>query len=74
MAMHKNYVRTTIELSADVLETLQKEIGIKSKSEIVRLALDEMLGKIRRAKLIALKGKIHLDVDWEELRNRDLLK
>ncbi len=64
-----------VTLSKDeLLKDLILETGIRSKNLIVRQALEEMLLRIRREKLKALRGKLQLDVNLEAIRKRDLIQ
>lgn len=48
-----------------------KETGAKTKSELIKNVLQAELDRIKRKRLLTMKGKINLDIDLDELRDRD---
>jgi Arc/MetJ family transcription regulator len=65
-------MRTTLNISADVLGEIAKLSGVKCKTEIIDRALQEMLNRLRRQKLKGAWGKIGIDLDVRKLRQREL--
>lgn len=65
-------MRTTLNISADVLGEIAKLSGVKSKTAIINTALREMLDRLRRQKLKGAWGKIAVDLDLRKLRQREL--
>lgn len=63
-------MRTTIELPDGLIERAMKVAGAKSKSQLVKEALEEMIKRNQRLKLLTFKGKIDLGIDLDELRKR----
>jgi hypothetical protein len=61
-------MRTTLNISSDVLGEISKISGIKSKTAIIDRALSEMLDRLRRQKLKGAWGKINVDLDVRKLR------
>ena len=47
-----------------------KVTGAKTKSQVIKDALQEQINRSKRKKLIALKGTIDLDIDLDTLRDR----
>ena len=50
------HMRTTITLDRDVLDVLQKETGLKSKSKAVLRAVEDFLRRRRLKKVLARSG------------------
>ena len=63
-------MRTTLDVDEELLEGVVKATGQKTKSGAVHLALEDYLRRFRLRKLLALQGKLDLDVDdWYEFRH-----
>jgi hypothetical protein len=65
-------MRTTLNISEDMLEEISRLSGVKCKTEIIDRALREMLDRLRRQKLKGAWGKIAIDLDVQKLRRREL--
>ena len=65
-------MRTTLNISENVLGEIAKLSGVKCKTAIIDKALHEMLGRLRRQKLKGAWGKIAIDLDVRKLRQREL--
>lgn len=65
-------MRTTLNISADVLGEIARLSGVKNKTAIIDRALHEMLNRLRRQKLKGAWGKIAVDLDVRKLRRREL--
>jgi Arc/MetJ family transcription regulator len=65
-------MRTTLNISSDVLGEIARLSGVKSKTAIIDKALHEMLNRLRRQKLKGAWGKIAIDLNVRELRHREL--
>ena len=63
-------MRTTLSLD-DVLIKELMEVT-KAKTEAIHLAISEFVRRKKLEGLKALSGKIHLDLDWRELEEREL--
>ena len=69
--MHKIlHMRTTLDLPQDLIEDVMKLTGAKTKSEAIITALQDLVNKQKRMKLLAYKGKLDLDIDLDVLRKR----
>ena len=69
-------MRTTLNISDILINDLMLETGEKNKTRMIKTALEEMLRNIRRKKLIAMSGKLELDLTKEELideRKKDMI-
>lgn len=63
-------MRTTIELSEQLVRKAQKACGAKTKTMAIVLGLQELIHKAEIEKLRKLKGKISLAIDLTKSRNR----
>ena len=63
-------MRTTLNISENVLVEISRLSGVKCKTEIIDMALREMLNRLRRQKLKGAWGKIAIDLDVHKLRRR----
>jgi len=64
-------MRTTLDLPDGLIDKAMKISGAKTKSQLVTEALEEMINRSQRLKLISFKGKIDLDIDLDQLRERE---
>lgn len=63
-------MRTTIEIPEELLKEVMKITGATTKSQAIKLALEEKIAITKRKRLIAMKGSIDLDLDFDVLRDR----
>jgi len=63
-------MRTTVDLPDGLLEKAMKISGAKTKSHLVTEVLKDMIKRHERLKLLTFKGKIDLDIDLDNLRER----
>ena len=66
-------MRTTLIIPEDLIKELMKETGETSKTRLVRRSLEDMLMRVRRESLKRLRGRVHLDLDLDSVRRKDLL-
>ena len=64
-------MRTTIEIPDNLLNEAMKLTNIKTKTELIRQALQNLITQARVARLKDYYGKINLSIDLETLRLRD---
>jgi hypothetical protein len=67
-------MRTTINVKDGLLDALMERTRVRSKTKAIELAIQEYLGKKAIEDLIALSGKIHVDLDWEKEEERELVE
>ena len=63
-------MRTTLDLSETLIKEAMKITHISTKTEVIKTALEQM---IRKEKISGLKkyfGKLDLELDLDQLRNR----
>ena len=63
-------MRTTLDLPEDLLEKAMSLSQIKTKTQVITLALQEMIRKAEISDLKKFKGKLDLDIDLDVIRDR----
>lgn len=63
-------MRTTLDIPKELIEEVMKITNAKSKSDAVKIALQEILLREERLKLLKYKGKVDLNIDLKTLRQR----
>jgi len=61
-------LRTNIELDERLVNEAMKLTHIKTKKELVNYAIEELVGKIKRRKILDLEGKVEWTGDLSEMR------
>ncbi len=61
-------MRTTLDIPEELFREAQSLLGFKSKTDVVIFSLRELIRQKRLAELIALSGKIDLDIDLPRSR------
>lgn len=61
-------MRTNIEIDKELIEEILDKTAIKTKKEVVDIALREFLRKIKLRELSELKGKISWEGNLDEMR------
>lgn len=67
-------MRTTLTIDDCIVRDLVKQTGAKNLVEAVRTAIRDYLIQRKKNRLFDLFGKIDLDVDINEFRNREVQK
>lgn len=64
-------MRTSIDLDDNLLEEAFRLTNVKTKKEIVNMALKELIRNRKKRNLLDLSGKIEFreDYDYKQLRN-----
>jgi len=65
-------MRTTLSLDDGLVRELMKITEAKTKTEAIHLAISEFIRRKKIEGLLALEGKVPIDVDWRELEEREL--
>jgi Arc/MetJ family transcription regulator len=65
-------MRTTLSLDEGLIKELMAVTGAKTKIEAIHLAISEFVRRKKLEGLKSLSGKIHIDLDWRELEEREL--
>jgi metal-responsive CopG/Arc/MetJ family transcriptional regulator len=63
-------MRTTIEIPQELIEEAMKLSEAKTKSQLIKEALEEKINIIKRKRLLTFKGSIDLEIDLDILRDR----
>ena len=63
-------MRTTLDIPANLIEEAMKVTGAKTKSQLIKMALEEQILKAKRQRLLTFKGVIDLDIDLDVSRDR----
>jgi len=63
-------MRTTIEIPQELIEEAMKLSEAKTKSQLIKEALEEKINTIKRKRLLTFKGSIDLEIDLDILRDR----
>ncbi len=64
-------MRTTLDLPEKLLNEAMKVSHIDTKTGVIIKALEELIRKSAIADLKQYKGKINLEIDLDEIRDRD---
>ena len=62
-------MRTTLNLSNELIDKLMLTTGIHNKTKIIHLALEEYLRKLKRKKISDKFGKIEIDENVLKMRD-----
>ena len=68
--MEYSEMRTTLDLPEDLLIKAMSLSQIKTKTQVITTALQEMIRKSEISDLKNFKGKVDLDIDLNTLRGR----
>lgn len=68
--MQDEVMRTTLDLPEDLLEKAMSVSHIKTKTQVITLALQEMIRKSEISDIKKFKGKVNLDIDLDVIRDR----
>lgn len=64
-------MRTTLTLDDEFIDKLMQITGEKNYAAAIRHALESYLTQARKEKVLALRGKVQIDNNWQELRQLD---
>jgi metal-responsive CopG/Arc/MetJ family transcriptional regulator len=65
-------MRATLNIPDDLLAEVQKISGEKSKTKAITTAMQEFIKQKKIKELIALKGKVQIDYDWQKEEELEL--
>jgi Arc/MetJ family transcription regulator len=60
--------KTNIDLNDRILKEAGKLTHMKTKKEIVNYAMEELVKRLRRKKILELEGKVKWEGDLDEMR------
>ncbi|OIN90612.1 MAG: hypothetical protein AUJ20_14110 [Comamonadaceae bacterium CG1_02_60_18] len=64
-------MRTTITIDDNLANELMHTTQKKSITEAIRTALDSYLTDLRKQKILALRGQVQMEDNWQQLRQLD---
>ena len=67
-------MRISLNIDDDVLPEVMKMTGQVNRSEAIRIALNDYLKRQRKNRLLALRGKVDIEDNWEQLRDLEKLE
>lgn len=65
-------MRITIQIDDEVLTDLMKLTEASTKTEAVRIALNDYIRVQRKQQLLSLRGNLDLSDNWRELRGLEV--
>ena len=65
-------MRATLNIPDELIAEVQNITGAKSRTKAVVTAVQEFIRKKRMEQLLALKGRIEIDYDWEREEKAEL--
>lgn len=65
-------MRATLNIPDELIAEVQNITGAKSRTKAVVTAVQEFVRKKRMEELLALKGRIEIDYDWEREERLEL--
>ena len=63
-------MRTTLDLPEELVTEAKAILGFKSKTETIVFALNEIVRRRRRQELVAMFGKVKIEIDLDKSRRR----
>lgn len=63
-------MRTNIVLDDDLITKAMNYTGLRTKKEVVQFALQEIIIRRERKKILDLQGKVHWEGNLDEMRRR----
>ena len=63
-------MRTTLDLPEDLVNEAKELLGFKSKTDTIVYALTELVRRKKREQLVAMFGKVKIDIDLDRSRRR----
>ncbi|MBI5185790.1 MAG: type II toxin-antitoxin system VapB family antitoxin [Nitrospinae bacterium] len=65
-------MRATLNIPDELLSEVQKLSGEKSKTKAIVIAMEEFIRQKKVKELLALRGKIRIDYDWQKEEELEL--
>jgi Arc/MetJ family transcription regulator len=62
-------MKTTLNISKELLEEAIRLSGVRTKTEVVNKALENLIRKQKIERIIQRSGKVEFLSDWEEARH-----
>jgi len=65
-------MRVTLNIPDDLISEVQRHSGQKSKTRAIVMAMEEYVRRQQMQALIALRGKVQIEYDWEREETLEL--
>ena len=65
-------MRTTLNVNDKTLQKVMALTGAKNRSQAINLVLQDFVKRERLQKLLDLRGMLHLENNWNDLREMEL--
>ncbi|MBD3375781.1 type II toxin-antitoxin system VapB family antitoxin [candidate division KSB1 bacterium] len=63
-------MRTTLDIPEELLSEAMKVTGARTKTKVIKQALEDIIRKHKIQKIKTFRGKLELDLDLDMLRKR----
>ncbi|MGA1826484.1 MAG: type II toxin-antitoxin system VapB family antitoxin [bacterium] len=63
-------MRTTLDLPEDLIKEAMEATHIRTKTQVIITALEQLIRKSKIANLKKFKGQVELDIDLDSIRGR----
>jgi metal-responsive CopG/Arc/MetJ family transcriptional regulator len=67
-------MRASLNIDDSMLAEVMQVTGKKNRSVAIRMALAAYLKQQRKNKVLALRGKVKIENNWQELRELEMLE
>lgn len=65
-------MRATLCIPDELIDEVQRLSGKKSKTQAIVTVMEEYVRRRKMEDLLALRGKVEIDLDWEREENLEL--
>ena len=65
-------MRATLNIPDDLISEVQRLSGQKSKTNAIVVAMEDYVRRQKMQALLALRGKVHIEYDWEREEELEL--
>ncbi len=65
-------MRATLNIPDDLMAEVQRVSGQKSKTKAIVTVMEDYVRRQKMQALLALRGKVHIEYDWEREEEREL--
>jgi hypothetical protein len=70
--MEVQIMRATLNIPDQIMSEVQQLTGQKSKTNAIVHVMEEFIRRKKVEELLSLKGKIHIDYDWQAEEEKEL--
>lgn len=65
-------MRATLNIPDELIDEVRRISGLKSKTRAIVTVMEEYIRRKKMEELLALRGKINVDYDWEQEEELEL--